>query len=141
MKTTILIPYLGKSPLGFDHFAFSASFVTGADFLFLTDDLSGASPYPNFRIIPFSISEFNALAKGAIGCELGSNHPMKICDFRPAFGLIFAHLLRDSDFWGYCDVDVLFGNISPYLATALLSDYDVISTYANYLSSSFTLWR
>src|SRR6266516_1421717 len=140
MKTTSLIPYLGKRPLGLEHFAFAASFVN-ADFLFLTDDASGALSYPNFRIIPFSLSEFNALAKKAIGCEIDSNPTMTICDFRPAFGLIFAHLLGESDYWGYCDTDVLFGNISTYLEPEFLSQYDVISMNANYLSGSFTLWR
>lgn len=141
MKTTVLIPYIGKLPLGFRHFVHSASFVKGAEFLFLTDNPRSAPSYPNFRVIPFSLSEFNARAKQAVGCELGSNHSMKICDFRPAFGLIFADLFRGSDFWGYCDTDVMFGNIATYVEPGFLSQYDVISMNANYLSGSFTLWR
>jgi hypothetical protein len=141
MRNTLLIPYLGKRPVGFEHFAFSASFVADAEFLYLTDDPAVKSPYPNVRVIPLTLAEFNMRARDVIGCELGSNHPMKLCDFRPAFGLIFADLLRESAFWGYCDVDVLFGNMAPYLGTAFLSQYDVISMNANYLSGSFTLWR
>ena len=140
MKITLLIPFLGKRPRDFEHFAYSASFVD-ANFLFLSDDARSAPSYPNFRVIPFNLSEFNALARNAVGCEIASRDVAKICDFRPAFGLIFAHLLGGSDYWGYCDVDVLFGNVSTYLRRDFLSRYDVLSLNANYLSGSFTLWR
>jgi len=140
MKTTVLIPFLGKRPRDFEHFAHSASFVD-AEFVFLSDDARSAPSYPNFRVVPFSLSEFNDLARKAIGCGIASSNVAKICDFRPAFGLIFSHLLRDSDYWGYCDVDVLFGNVSTYLQRDYLSRYDVLSLNANYLSGSFTLWR
>jgi len=141
MKTTILVPYLGKRPAGFEHFAYSASFVKDADFVLLTNDPSGVRTYPNFRVAPFSLSDFNSLASAAVGCGIESSNVAKMCDFRPAFGLIFANLLRDSDYWGYCDTDVMFGDMSKYLQPEFLSQYDVISMNACYLSGSFTLWR
>jgi hypothetical protein len=41
--------------------------------------------------------------------------PYKLCDFRPAFGEIFREELAGFEFWGHCDLDVLFGRIREHL--------------------------
>src|SRR4051794_34241048 len=41
--------------------------------------------------------------------------PYKLCDFRPSFGEVFADELTGYDFWGHCDLDVVFGRIRDHL--------------------------
>jgi hypothetical protein len=43
--------------------------------------------------------------------EISLERPYKLCDFRPAFGEIFAEELAGFDFWGHSDLDLIFGQI------------------------------
>ena len=43
------------------------------------------------------------------------SEPYKLCDFRPAFGEMFREELVGYDFWGHCDLDVVFGQIRDHL--------------------------
>ena len=52
------------------------------------------------------------------------DNPYKLCDYRPAFGYIFKDLTRGFDYWGYCDLDMIFGDLQKYLPT---KKYDKIS--------------
>ena len=68
--------------------------------------------------------------------------PYKVCDYKPAFGLIFEDYLRGVDFWGHCDVDVVWGSIRKFLATdEILSRYDVVSPRRRRIAGACTLYR
>lgn len=43
--------------------------------------------------------------------KIAIDNPYKFCDFKPAYGEIFADYLKGYDFWGHCDIDLLWGNI------------------------------
>ena len=45
----------------------------------------------------------------------GVNSPYKLCDYKPVYGLIFDEDLQDYDFWGHCDVDLIFGDIRKFI--------------------------
>ena len=62
--------------------------------------------------------------------------PYKLCDFKPAYGKIFEDYIVNYDFWGYCDLDMIFGNISQFVTTDILEEYDKINKYGH-----FTLLR
>jgi hypothetical protein len=50
-------------------------------------------------------------------------YPYKICDFKPALGEIFNDYLGGYAFWGYCDLDLLFGDLSKFITDDILSSY------------------
>ncbi|MBQ1556002.1 MAG: hypothetical protein IIZ79_00005, partial [Aeriscardovia sp.] len=43
-----------------------------------------------------------------------------------AYGEIFEEELRGYDFWGHCDLDLMFGNIRKFLTDDILEEYDKI---------------
>ncbi|MFZ4862241.1 DUF6625 family protein [Sphingobacterium sp. Mn56C] len=43
--------------------------------------------------------------------------------------------------WGYCDIDIIWGNIRTFMDNQLLSGYDVISARHDYLTGCFSLYR
>lgn len=49
------------------------------------------------------------------------SNPYKLCDFKPAYGDIFEDEVRDYDFWGYCDNDMIYGDIKSFISD---SDFD-----------------
>jgi hypothetical protein len=88
-----------------------------------------------------SQADFVALVHHKIGLRLRIGNGVKICDIRPAFGKIFEDYLKDYPFWGYGDIDVLYGCIDHFMTEDLLSTYDFISTSREVLAGHFTLCR
>ena len=50
--------------------------------------------------------------------------PYKLCDYKPAYGEIFAPELSGYDFWGYGDMDLVFGDLRAYFTEDKLRKYD-----------------
>ena len=50
--------------------------------------------------------------------------PKKLCDYKPAYGWIFSEYLSEYKFWGYCDLDIIFGDISSFISEQMLEEYD-----------------
>jgi len=139
---TFIVPYFGKKPGYFDYFCHSASFHPGAEFVFLTDCLESAARPANVRFVPFTLSQFNERVSALMGrrFDLLQSNIAKICDLKPAFGELFPEYLK-TPFWGYCDVDLVFGNASRFFSEPFLDAFDVVSLHGRYLSGSCTLWR
>jgi hypothetical protein len=67
--------------------------------------------------------------------------PYKLCDFKPAYGFLFEKHLTGYDFWGHCDLDIIFGDIRAFMTHELLENYDVISSRHDYVTGSFALYK
>lgn len=52
--------------------------------------------------------------------------PYKICDYRPMFGEIFHEYLKNYDYWGYSDIDVIYGNLRKFINFGLEENIDKI---------------
>jgi hypothetical protein len=76
-----------------------------------------------------------------LGFPIQIKNPYKLCDFKPAYGLLFSEHLTDCDFWGHGDIDVIFGNISNFIDDDVLNKYDVICLRHDFLTGYFTLFR
>jgi hypothetical protein len=65
----------------------------------------------------------------------------KLCDFKPTYGHLFEELLVGHDYWGYTDLDVIYGDIRRFLASSSLEKYDVFTARKEFLVGHFTLFR
>jgi len=139
-RIVFIIPYIGTYPWYFPYFLHSCRYNPTVDFLIFTDNDTPELDVPdNVRIIPFTLEQFRFQATRALGFEVAIEHGYKLSDFKPVYGHIFADHIGDYDFWGYCDVDVIFGNIRLYMTNELLNEYDVISARHDYLTDCFNL--
>jgi hypothetical protein len=139
----VIVPFFGPLPRYLDYFLHSLTGNSSLKFTILTDDnYSGALP-PSVSILRCTCEEFSSLASDRMGLRVRilPKFSYKICDLKPAFGLIFRDLLEGYDFWGYCDIDMILGNIRDHLPHGSLEKSDVISMREEYLSGSMTLWR
>ena len=137
-----IITYTGKYPWYFPFFLHSCRYNPTVDFLIFTDNnVPNLDLPPNVKIIPYSIDRFKADAAKAFGFEIAVESGYKLCDFKPAYGTIFFDYIKDYDFWGYCDMDVIFGNIRLFMTDELLNEYDIISARHDYLTGCFALYR
>jgi hypothetical protein len=88
-----------------------------------------------------SVSSFQALVEKTIGVKVGLSHPRKMCDFKPAYGHLFEKLLKGWDYWGYTDLDVIYGDLRRFLSVAKLQQYDVYTARKEFLVGHFSLFR
>ena len=81
------------------------------------------------------------LIKKKLGKEAMLESAYKVCDYKPAFGIIFDDCLNDFDFWGHCDVDIIWGDIRKYTTEEILDKCDIFSTRKWMISGHFSLFR
>lgn len=72
-------------------------------------------------------------------CQKMSAYSM--CDIRPAFGELFVDILKDSDWWGWCDLDIVFGDMSNFLLPGMFGSYDLITDSSRIVNGPFTILR
>ena len=97
------------------------------DFLIFTDCGVPNISCDNVTIIDSTLEQFQARARKKLGQHVVIESPYKLCDFKPAFGVIFEEYLRDYDFWGNADIDIVYGKIRDFLTNQLLYQYDVLT--------------
>ena len=122
-KFCIIIPYFGKFPDTFDTFINSCRFNPEFDWLFFTDCTYTDLP-ANVKFVPCTLAELKKLIEEKLGFNVTLETSYKICDYRPAFGLIFQDYIKEYDFWGYGDIDLVYGNISTFITDELCKKYD-----------------
>jgi len=138
----LLIPYFGKLPPWFGLFLRSCSANSSVKFTLIGDDPSFDHLAPtNFRRHPMTLSQFSDRAADRLGNKVSLSSTRKVCDFKPMLGAMFPDLLEDAAFWGYCDIDIVFGNIRRFLTDDLLNSYDVISSGNDFLAGHFSVFR
>jgi len=107
-------------------------------------DFDHALPTPdNVTLRPIDLSEFNARASAAVGTTIRIEPTglRKICDFKPAYGLMFADDLRDFDWWAHSDLDVIWGDIRRFVTDDILNSHVIVSPRQRKLGGHGTFWR
>lgn len=137
----ILIPYFGKWPEWIDLFFETVKRNDSIDFLIYTDCPVEDFQFPN---VTFKSCSFEAYVKKAnqyLDFDFNPPNAYKLCDLRPLFGLIHKEDFKSYDFYGWCDIDLFFGDIRSFYTDDLLNQYDVFSTHADRISGHFALFR
>jgi hypothetical protein len=137
-----LICWHGEYPWYFPYFLHSCQYNSNIDFIIFTNSIDTSLDLPaNIKIISYPLKQFKADATKALDFEVAIDSGYKFCDFKPAYGYIFENYIQNYDFWGYCDIDVIFGNIRTFMTNKILQKYDIISARHDYLTGCFTLYR
>lgn len=137
----IIIPYFGRLPELSKLFFISAGYNKHVRFLFFTDQKKPVGLPENIRYIRFSLNDFNKLVGKKLGIDVKVLYPYKLCDYKPMYGKIFEDYLTETQFWGYCDLDMIFGSISKIITAADMNNYDIITSRKDSLAGNFTLFK
>jgi hypothetical protein len=84
---------------------------------------------------------FIASASNKFNFDVNIDHPYKLCDFKPAYGFLFPEIIRNYDFWGQSDLDIICGDIRKFITKDMLDYYDFISLRHDYTTGCFALYR
>ncbi|RYM33915.1 hypothetical protein ERX46_08090 [Brumimicrobium glaciale] len=141
LKITFIIPYFGKWPEWMELFIDSIERNKTIDFHFITDCDTTVSKAPNIFFHKSTFEEYVNNAQQKLDVPINIPNPYKICDLRPFFGIIHADIIKGYDFFGWTDVDLLFGDIRSFYTEEVLSNHDVISSHAIRLAGHCALLR
>lgn len=123
-KYIIIGIYFGNLRADFPLWLKSCSVNNDIDFLLVTDALIPPSELPsNVKYIKTTLEEIRILGCKKLGYEINLMAPYKLCDFKPAFGIILDDYLKGYEYWGHCDFDMLFGRISFFLKKYEINKY------------------
>ncbi|GHV98054.1 hypothetical protein lacNasYZ03_18120 [Lactobacillus nasalidis] len=123
-KCCFIIPYFGKLPNYFEVFAKSCEKKLDYQWLVFTDDEHRYQVPKNVVLKSMSFNEFLNITKNKLGFEPEIQEYHKICDLKPAFGYIFEDYIKEFEFWGYCDLDTIFGDMNAFITDDILRKYD-----------------
>lgn len=124
-KIAIIGVYFGKLPKYFNLWLQSCKYNETIDFLIFTDNIIENVP-KNVFVYKMTLKKMKEMADFALGFATALTTPYKCCDFRPAYGCIFSKYIKNYDFWGHCDFDLIFGDIRNFITDDILSENDKI---------------
>ena len=110
----LIVPHFGDRPSYFPLVVRTMGHNPDVHWLLFTERPVADAP-PNLTVHQCDFADLSARVRAHFDFDVCLDEPYKICDFRPAFGEIFAAELSGYDFWGHCDLDVLFGRIRDHL--------------------------
>jgi hypothetical protein len=130
-KYAFIIPYFGKLPNWFQLWLNSCDYNQIVDWLLFTDDRTHYRYPPNVKVYYCTFEDVQKLVQSNFDFRVSLRRPYKLCAYKPAYGEIFSSYLMDYDFWGYCDIDLIWGNLGKWIANNVIDDYDRISHWGH----------
>ncbi len=123
MKKCIITCYFGRLPDYFELFLMSCERNKNIDWYLITDrNINTAAD--NIKVMNCTFQEFAARVQNRFTFPIALSSPYKWCDFRTAAGYIFPDLIAGYDYWGFCDIDLIWGNLSKFYPDELIQNYD-----------------
>lgn len=141
-RILMIIPYFGKLPWYFSYFIHSCRFNPSVHFLIVSDDTSYDGKLPsNILMVHQNFDELKQMIAQKLAMPVAIPNTYKLCDFKPAYGIIFSKYIKGYDFWGMGDIDVIYGNIRKFMTAEVLQNNDIITVRHDFLVGYFTLYR
>jgi hypothetical protein len=139
VKICCISAYFGPLPSWYDFFVASARANPQIDWI-VFNDTAPASTLGNVRLVPLTLAQFQKRAGAVLDAELAFS-PYKVCDFKPLYGRIFEEELREYDYWGFGDIDLVIGRLDEFLPLSNFGEFDLVSSSARIVCGIMTFVR
>src|ERR1700749_1802325 len=126
-KIAFIIPYFGKFNNYFQVWLHSCKYNPTIDWLIFTDDKKPYNYPDNVKVFYTTFNETVNKIQSKFDFDIALSSPYLLCEFRIAYGEIYEEYLAAYDFWGYCDTDVVWGNLSQHITDDVLNEFTKIS--------------
>lgn len=127
MKTiAYIIPYFGRLPQNFPLWLLGCDCNRSIDWILITDDKTSYNYPPNVKVIYTDYETIIKRINNTFDFDILIDRPWRLSLFKPAYGQIFAEELKGYDFWGHCDLDLMWGDIRKFYTEEVLSNYNRI---------------
>ncbi len=126
-RVLLIVEYFGAWPAWFDLFLASCAANPTIDWLIVTDCRLPARTPPNVRWRQRSFREHCVQVSRTLGIEFSPAAKENLGNLRPAYGELHAADIDGYDAFGWCDVDVVFGDLRRWLTDAVL-DHGLVAS-------------
>ncbi|HQF56060.1 MAG TPA: hypothetical protein PK208_13170 [Fibrobacteria bacterium] len=124
-RIVVIQPYFGTLPTTFPRWLASCASNSSIDWVIATDaDVSGLVQYKNVKIVKMTFREMQVRAQSCFDFPINLERPYKLCDYRAFYDRIWREFVEGYDFWGYCDCDMIFGDIRKFARESILTRVD-----------------
>lgn len=121
-KLALIVAYFGKLPEWFPLFQLSLKYNSDIDLLLFTDNEIPSRD--NLIVHKTTFAEMKEYIQSVFDFPIVLDSPYKLCDYKPAYGYIFGEYIKDYEFWGHCDIDMIFGEVLKKLTVDILNGHD-----------------
>lgn len=119
-----VVPYMGKLPNNFQLWLLGCKKNPTINWIVITDDHTQYDYPCNVVVEYITYENLKNIIQSLYDFQIDLSRPWRLALLKPAYGEIFKRLLIGYDFWGYCDVDMMFGNLRNFLTEDLLRKYE-----------------
>lgn len=140
-RIAFILPWFGRWPVWMPLFWESCRWNPNIQWFVFTDQAGSADSLWNVEFLPLKLRDFYARLAQSLEIKIKPLGPHKLCDFKVTFGLVFQDELKDFEFWGMCDLDMVWGHIRTFYTDDLLSEYDVLTSSHYAINGQCTLFR
>lgn len=121
LRKLILTPFFGDLPPWFDKFEVPK----GYDWIMDRD-----------------LEKFKVRVRDKLGIEYpGIYGSPKVWDYRCTLGVLYEEEIKGYDFFGHCDLDMVFGRVDKWFPDEQLNELDIWSNHDTYICGPWTLYR
>lgn len=140
-SVVVISVWFGPWPEWMDFTLESMSVNHSIDWIIVTDNAPPAKCCPNIRYITTDFQAYLSFVKGRIGVTPVINEMHQICKLKAMLGHIHERDIDGYDFFGFCDLDIIFGNIRHFYTPSILAKYQMLTTHRDLLAGHFTIMR
>jgi len=137
----MLIPYFGRWPEWIDLFIESCKWNPSVHWRLYTDCGEPENKADNVDYVHLSFDDYKALVRERLGITFDPPDPYKLCDLKPCLAYIHERDVGGFPFFGYGDIDVIYGNIRLFYTDNVLARSNVLSTHPERLAGHFAVMR
>lgn len=125
-KICLIVAWMGPFNDSFRLWMESVRWNETIDFYMITDQEPLENTPDNLFFVKKTLPQVKKIFEEKLGMKVCLKQPYKLCDFKPVWWMLVEDKLADYDFYGHCDVDLIFGDIRKFLTEEFLDKYDKI---------------
>ncbi len=118
-KIVLIFPYFGTLPVQYKMWRESALRNPSIDFMFFTD--ANVIPANNIIVHKMQFDDFKQQVLKSFDFPIVLNRPYKLCEYKQSYGYILQDYIKDYDFWGFGDLDLVYGDLRFFFTEDVLS--------------------
>ncbi len=141
IKIALLMPYFGKWPEWIDLFFNSCEKNEFIDYYFFTDCPIPERYADNLKFKSLTFADYCQIVSTRLNIDFHPKSAYKLCGLRPFYAHVHKDLLEEYDFWGFGDLDVIWGDIHSFYTDKMLKYYNVFSTHSDRCSGHLSIIR
>lgn len=136
-----IIPYFGQWPFWMPFFIESCRANPDINWLLISDCEALPSLPRNVELRKSSFVEYCVWVSSRLGFKFAPSNPYKLCDLKPAYGYLHEQDITGYDYWGFSDLDLIYGNLRAYFTDVRLNKFKFFSTHERRVSGHLCLVR